>query len=493
MLFNSLHFLIFFPIVLAAFFALPHRFRWILLVAASYYFYMAFKPEYALILLFLTIVDYWAALLMDRTDDERKRKLYLYGSLVSNLGLLFFFKYFNFFNETIATVLNNFNVFYDSPALKVILPIGISFHVFQSLSYTIDVYRRTRPAERHFGVYALYVSFFPQLVAGPIERSTRLLPQFFEEKKFNPTNFVSGARLMLWGFFMKLVIGDNAGVIVNQVYGDPHSYGGLALALATFFFAVQIFADFAGYSYIAIGSARVMGYDLMENFRRPYFSRSIAEFWRRWHISLMTWFKDYVYISMGGSRVSGVKWIRNILVVFLLSGLWHGANWTFVIWGFLNACYIIIGRYTAPARERMASFVGLSKMPRVYAVLQIFITFVLVCVAWIFFRAESIEDGFYILGAILSGMPTIGADLFNYATLKNVILSVGIASTTQLYSLVFALLVMIVVQLMEEWNVFGAFLRCQRAWVRWSAYYAIGALIVFFGFTGEQPFIYFQF
>jgi alginate O-acetyltransferase complex protein AlgI len=351
-LFNSIEFLLFFPVVVAIYFATPQRYRWALLLAASYYFYASWKPEYLLLIIASTLVDYGCGLRMGSIAGKARRKKWLLVSLTSNLGLLFAFKYFNFFNESARAVFDRFNIFYDVPAFDLLLPVGISFYTFQTLSYSIDVYRGRQRPERHLGIFALYVSFFPQLVAGPIERSTHLLPQFFQPHRFEYDRVTSGLRLVLWGFFKKVVVADRLALYVNAVYNDPSAHTGPTILLATYFFAFQIYCDFSGYSDIAIGTARVMGYDLMQNFRRPYFARSISEFWSRWHISLSTWFRDYLYIPLGGNRVPRWRWYVNLFAVFLISGLWHGANWTFVVWGALHGTYLIVGLVTSDARER---------------------------------------------------------------------------------------------------------------------------------------------
>ncbi|MCB0064655.1 MAG: MBOAT family protein, partial [Caldilineaceae bacterium] len=340
MLFNSLQFIIFFPAVVTIYFLLPHRYRWLLLLAASYYFYAAWQIEYTLLIFISTAVDYAMAHLMAQSEKLWHRRAYLGVSLLVNLGLLFGFKYFNFFNESVRATLNLFNIFYNVPAFQVLLPVGISFYTFQTLSYTIDVYRGKLAPERHFGRFALYVAFFPQLVAGPIERATHLLPQFHQPMTFNQTRIASGLRLLLWGMFKKVVIADRLALYVNQVYDHPGDHGALTLLIASYFFAFQIYCDFSGYSDIAIGAARVMGFDLMENFRQPYMARSIAGFWRRWHISLSTWFRDYLYIPLGGNRVARWRWYSNLFLVFLVSGLWHGAAWHFVIWGALHGLLV---------------------------------------------------------------------------------------------------------------------------------------------------------
>ncbi|MEE8405086.1 MAG: MBOAT family O-acyltransferase, partial [candidate division Zixibacteria bacterium] len=358
---------------------------------------MCWKPEYVILIIASTGIDYFAALGMGKHTERKPRRKYLIASLAGNLGLLFSFKYFNFFNESTRSLFDSLNIFYDMPALDVLLPVGISFYTFQTLSYAIDVYRGTRQPERHAGIFAVYVSFFPQLVAGPIERSTRLLPQFHKVQHFEWARVQSGLRLMLWGLFKKIVIADRLAIYVNEVYADPGDFSGGPLILATYFFAFQIYCDFSGYSDIAIGAGRVMGYDLMTNFRQPYLSRSIGDFWKRWHISLSSWFRDYLYFPLGGNRVSRWRWHYNILVVFILSGLWHGANWTFVIWGALHGCYLLLSVWTARIRSNVSGFIGLDRAPRLRSVLQVFVTFHLVLLAWVFFRAESLSEAMLIL------------------------------------------------------------------------------------------------
>ncbi len=344
MQFNSFSFIIFFPVVTTVYFLSLHKYRWLILLIASCVFYMAFIPYFIFVLFTTILIDYYAGIKIEETEGT-KRKLYLIFSIISTCLVLIVFKYFNFFGSNINYIASLFHWNYGVSLLKVILPIGLSFHTFQSLSYVIEVYRKKQKAERHFGIYSLYVMFFPQLVAGPIERPQNLLHQFYEKHKFEYERIVFGLQRMLWGFFKKIVIADNLAIYVNQVYGSPHNFSGSTLLVATFFFSIQIYCDFSGYSEIAIGSAQVMGFKLIENFKNPYFSKSIPEFWSRWHISLSTWFRDYIYIPMGGNRVSTIKWNRNILITFLLSGLWHGANWTFVVWGFLHGSFTVLYRY----------------------------------------------------------------------------------------------------------------------------------------------------
>lgn len=344
MLFNSTQFLIFFPIVTIAYFLIPHRIRYIWLLLASYYFYMCWNPKYALLIATSTVITWLSGLLIDRTNKSTadlknkifKKKLWVGLSFASNLAILFFFKYFDFALRNLNAVLAQFNFELIQPGFDVILPVGISFYTFQALSYTMDVYRGEIYAEKNILKYALFVSFFPQLVAGPIERSKNLLKQFNEEHCFDYDRVKNGLLLMLWGFFMKLVIADRVALLVDQVYNNWEQYAGFEIVVATVFFAVQIYCDFGSYSNIAIGAAQVMGFTLMENFRQPYFATSVADFWRRWHISLTSWFRDYLYIPLGGNRKGQLRKYLNVMIVFVTSGLWHGASWHFVVWGGLK-------------------------------------------------------------------------------------------------------------------------------------------------------------
>jgi alginate O-acetyltransferase complex protein AlgI len=393
MLFNSFEFLLFFPVVTILYFLLPHRWRWLHLLIASCVFYMALIPVYILILVFTIVIDYFAGIYIERSKGTR-RKLFLVYSIVANLGVLAFFKYYDFFIDNVNRLLN-LEESNQLPFLNILLPVGLSFHTFQAMSYTIEVYRGNQKAERHFGIYALYVLFYPQLVAGPIERPQNLLWQFRSHHSFDMTRIYEGLRLMLWGLFKKVVIADRLALYVNSVYSNPEDWPGSNLAVATVFFAIQIYCDFSGYSDMAIGSAKVMGFKLMTNFNRPYFAKNIQEFWKRWHISLSTWFRDYLYIPMGGSRESRLRTYQNIAVVFIISGFWHGANWTFVIWGAIHAVliigYMLYKRYIG----KKDSSGWLANM------LSILLTFFVVCIAWVFFRAENVQDAVLIIRKIL--------------------------------------------------------------------------------------------
>ena len=404
MLFNSVQFLIFFVIVASVYFAIPHKLRTPYLLAASCYFYMAFVPQYILILFFLIIIDYFAGIWIEVAKDQRQKKIYLTLSILSTCAVLFFFKYFNFFNSIFADIAQFFNLNYPVAQWDILLPIGLSFHTFQSLSYVIEVYRGNQKAERHFGTYSLFVMFFPQLVAGPIERAGNLLHQFYERHTFDYARVTGGLKLVLWGLFKKVVIADRLAVYANAVYNNPYDYSGWPLIVATVFFAFQIYCDFSGYSDIAIGVAQVLGFRLMDNFNRPYFSKSVPEFWKRWHISLTSWFKDYLYIPLGGNRVGKPRWYLNLFIVFLLSGFWHGANWTFIVWGALNGFYLLCSIWTSPWRARLVRRTGIDRFPKLHKLVKVTIPFSLICFSWIFFRANNLSEAAYISGHLFSGL-----------------------------------------------------------------------------------------
>lgn len=488
MLFNSLEFLIFFPIVVSIYFALSDRLRRFFLLAVSYYFYMSWKPEYLILIIISTLIDYHAGIQIGKTASGSKRKAYLVLSLCTNLGILFAFKYFNLFNDTAREVFNSLNVFYDIPAFEAILPVGISFYTFQTLSYTIDVYRRHKEPETHLHIFALYVAFFPQLVAGPIERSTRLLPQFHKKHDFDVYRVVSGLQLILWGLFKKVVIADTLAVYVNAVYNSPDTFQGIPVVLATYFFAFQIYCDFSGYSDIAIGCAQIMGYDLMENFRRPYLAQSISEFWKRWHISLSGWFKDYLYIPLGGNRVIKWRWHFNLLVVFLVSGLWHGANWTFVIWGALHGFYLVLSHTTQAIRARVSQCFHLDQVPVVHQYVRMLITFHLVLFSWIFFRANSIPDAFLIMQNMLH---------IDLASLSLSQLGINIApgiGRAEMIIVSLAILFLLFIHMLEEIRKpFRLILADQSTFMRWFVYLVLILAVMNLGMPQEIQFIYFQF
>ncbi len=385
----------FFPVVTILYYVLPFKFRWAFLLVASYYFYMNWEPVYGLLLLFSTAVTFVCARQIDTPAASKKtKKTWITISLVLNFAVLAFFKYFNFLTHSITDLMESLGIGIAIPLSPFLLPVGISFYIFQAVGYTIDVYRKKVEAQRHFGKYALFVSYFPQLVAGPIERSQNLLPQFDHHHTFKFVNFWRGLRLMIIGFFMKLVVADRLSIYVDAVYNNSDKHSSYSLILATVFFSFQIYCDFAGYSAIAIGAARMMGYKLMTNFRRPYLSRSIGQFWRRWHISLSTWFKDYLYISLGGNRVSTGRLYLNLLITFTISGLWHGANWTFIVWGALNGCYLVAENF---ARSKNLT----AKPGRLISVVEVAYVFLLINLAWVFFRSATIGQAVSILSEIV--------------------------------------------------------------------------------------------
>lgn len=377
MLFNSFEFLIFFPVVTLLFYLFPAKLRWAILLIASCIFYCYFIPAYLLILLFTILIDYAAGIQIEKTTHK---KFWLTCSIIANIGILAVFKYYNFFVHNINETLHT-----QWPILNIILPIGLSFHTFQALSYTIEVYRGNYKAEKHLGIYALYVLFYPQLVAGPIERPQHVLPQLKSAIRFNPQNLLEGLRLMTWGFFKKLVIADKISLYVAIVYNHPGEYNSWNVMMAIFLFSIQIYCDFSGYTDIARGAARCMGYDLMVNFNRPFFSSNIREFWHRWHISLSTWFRDYVYIPLGGSHGSTLQTITALLVVFLLSGFWHGAGWNFITWGLLHGLFVIIALLFVKKQNKRRTLLG------------IIVTNVLVAYAFVFFRTDSVATAINII------------------------------------------------------------------------------------------------
>ena len=405
MLFNSLHFLLFFIFVTTLYYTIPWKLRWVLLLAASAYFYASFIPVYLLILGVVIVVDYFAGIWIENSSGKR-RLILLILSLIANIGFLSFFKYFDFINNNITAALQLIGQKNEIPPLRVmfpslILPIGLSFHTFQSMSYTIEVYRGNQKAEHHFGIYSLYVLFYPQLVAGPIERPQNVLWQFREKFDFDWENIRIGLTLIAWGMFKKVVIADRLALVTDAAYGDVPNQSASTLLIATFFYCFQIYCDFSGYSDIALGTARVMGFKLMTNFNAPYFAESISEFWSRWHISLSTWFRDYVYIPLGGNRQGQAKLYFNTMVVFLLSGLWHGADWKFIIWGCIHGVYLILARIFKTNTIFRPGNAGKGG-PILVKIFHIIWTFLLVAFAWIFFRAQSVSQAFEIIGKIFS-------------------------------------------------------------------------------------------
>ena len=476
MLFNSLQFLLFFPIVTVIYFLIKgNQVRWLWLLLASCYFYMAFIPAYLLILFVVILIDFSAGILIEKSQGST-REVWLIVSLIANIGLLAVFKYFNFLNSNIAQIFSLLHLNYSIPGLAFILPIGLSFHTFQSMSYTIEVYRGNYPAQKNILLYSLYVMFFPQLVAGPIERPFNIFPQFSIFHKFDANRVAAGLKLMVWGFFKKMVIADRLSMFVDEVFNTPKTHHGWSVIIAVFFFAIQIYCDFSGYTDIAIGAARILGINLMTNFNFPYFSKSVNEFWHRWHISLSTWFRDYLYIPLGGSRVVKWRWYYNLFITFLISGLWHGAAWTFIIWGGLHGLAVIFEVLTKKARLRIKEYIG----AKIYGLSGAVITFCYVSFAWIFFRASSLENAVLILKNMFNKLGdfhlvtnTFGAPYF-----KTCILVIFILAAYDFID--------------SRWKVY-TLLEKKPFVFRMLVYNLLVAGVLFLGIYTKQEFIYFQF
>ncbi len=482
MLFNSIDFAVFLPIVFTIYWLVNRfslRFQNGLLVLASYVFYGWWDYRFLSLIILSTLVDYLLGLKLAKAEKKKERKWLLACSLIVNLGLLGFFKYYNFFLDNFIASFSFLGATISASSLNIILPVGISFYTFQTLSYTIDIYRGKISPTRDLVAFAAFVSFFPQLVAGPIERATNLLPQFFTHRTFDYGKAVDGLRQILWGLFKKIVIADNCAYFVNLIFGSSSEETGSTLFLGAFLFAFQIYADFSGYSDIALGTSRLFGFNLMRNFAFPYFSRDIAEFWRRWHISLSTWFRDYLYIPLGGSRGGLLNKIRNVFAIFIVSGFWHGANWTFIIWGLLNALYFLPVFLLQRNRQNM-EIVAMDRLfPRISEIAQIIVTFFLTTLAWIFFRAESVTQAFEIVSEIFS------MTLFS---IPDILLE------PQLEKTLYFILGMIVLEWLGRKHQY-ALEHLALSWyrpARWSLYLFIAILIALN--TGkEQDFIYFQF
>jgi alginate O-acetyltransferase complex protein AlgI len=477
MLFNSIEFLVFFPLVTFLYFALPQYLRVYLLLAASCAFYMAFIPAYILILFVVILIDYLAGFLIAGTQGANRR-MWLGMSLVANIGLLAAFKYFNFINQNLAALAEFVRWNYPIENLALILPLGLSFHTFQAMSYTIEVYRGRQRPERSLPYYALYVLFYPQLVAGPIERPQNLLHQFREPHTFDYARVTAGLKLMGWGMFKK----------VAAVYAAPERYDGFGLTVATVFFAFQIYCDFSGYSDIALGAAHVMGFKLMNNFKQPYLAQSIGEFWKRWHISLSSWFKDYMYFPMGGNRLGFGRMCFNIFAVFLVSGLWHGANWTFLIWGAMHGTYRLTEVFLENRRISVTHLVGLDRSPRCCRVLNSLWVFVLVSIGWVFFRAANVQEAWYILTHFHTGWSVLA----DGHLLRTQLDMLGLP-LSKLAPALLVLAVLWAVDVLRDRGPLRPRIESQPLYVRWGLYYALLIGILAFGVFGKNQFIYFQF
>jgi len=473
MLFNSLAFVAFFLIVTSLFFILPHRYRWLLLLLSSCYFYMDFIPIYILVLAFTIVVDYYAGILIEGAAPQ-KRKWFLRMSIVANIGILGFFKYFNFFNDNIGFIFKLFHSANPVSDISFMLPIGLSFHTFQAMSYTIEVYRGNQKAEKNFGIYALYVMFYPQLVAGPIERPQNIIHQFYEPKKFDYERVVSGLKIILWGFFKKLVVADRLSIYVNAVFNNPEHHSGKTLFLATIFFWFQVYCDFSGYSDIAIGSAKVMGYNLVENFRRPAFGGSVAGIWNRWHLSLYSWFRDYVYSPLAkNAGRNKAKLLGYIIFVFLLSGLWHGAAWTFIIWGGFSGTSIVVERIYKD-KLKPQKYIPKTLMK----ILGSVIAFLVTAISALFFRANSVSDAFHICGSIF--------------TMKAGVLFKG-SPPINFYYFVLVTIILICVEFSQEYLPHVKLINNKYMAVRFTGYILLLLVMLLIGVFNGSQFIYFQF
>jgi D-alanyl-lipoteichoic acid acyltransferase DltB (MBOAT superfamily) len=507
MVFTSPQFLVFFPIVVGIYFLLPNRFRWFHLLLASYYFYMAWKPIYAVLLFLSTLSFYVAALAVEKFRDRGAlEKLSFFTGIALNLAMLFAFKYYNFFEEQARVLGTGLQL----PALDILLPMGISFYTFQGISYLVDVYRRQLTAERHFGLMLLYKAYFPLLVAGPIERGIHFIPQLrrvllsdnTKRIRFEYDRVVSGLRLMLLGFFKKIVLADNFSLIVQPVYASPDEYSGISALVATVAFAFQIFFDFSAYTDIARGISRILGFEMIENFDRPYSATSVPDFWRRWHISLSSWFRDYLYVPLGGNRVPRWRWFLNLWIVFLLCGFWHGANWTFLIWGALHGFYYFLAHALAPPAQWLVRHSFLARYPGFCRAIQIGFTFTLVCWAWVMFRAENLAQALTIWGNIAhvpfdlaNNMVAVfkdGVNPLKVAGLEWLGRPSGKVSLMPIYMVVLTIGYLVVSHRWRMADDGAAFAACRPA-ARWASYFFALVSILLLGHFGATQFIYFQF
>lgn len=488
MIFNSYQYLVFFMVIFILYFIFSSRYRWVLLLIGSYYFYMSSNPKYVIFILFSTILTYFFALKMEKIGNSSIRKKYLIFCLIVNIFALLFFKYFNFFNINIQLLAEKLNFNWKIPNLKYVMPLGISFYTFQTTGYLIDVYKKKSVAEKSLGKYALFVIFFPLVLAGPIERSTNFLKQLDKKVYFDYERIKDGLLLILWGLFKKIVIADRLAALVNNVFNNVENYRGFPLIIASVFFTFQIYCDFSSYSDIAVGTARVLGYSLIRNFNTPYFSKSIGEFWRRWHISLSTWFRDYLYIPLGGNRVTKQRKYLNLMIVFLISGLWHGANWTFILWGALHGVYQILGSELKNFKDKIIKIFKIDEESYTYRVSQVFITFFLVSFAWIFFRVNSLKDGKYFIKNMLKidfrflldgGIYNLGLDKKDFRL--SILLIIGL----------------IVIEYFNNRNNIKIKLKNEPLITRWTIYYILIFSIIILGFYGGKydasQFIYLQF
>jgi alginate O-acetyltransferase complex protein AlgI len=448
---------------------------------------MRFVPVYILILAGTIIIDYFAGILLE-SPDRKNRKLILGISLMANIGILAVFKYYNFLCQNFNLLLHSLNSGEQLPYLNILLPIGLSFHTFQAMSYTIEVYRGNHKAERHFGIYALYVMFYPQLVAGPIERPQNILYQFYEKHEFDYKRVTDGVKLMVWGLIKKIVVADRLSVVVSHVFDNPDGHTGYSIIIATIFFSFQIYCDFSGYTDIAIGAAKVIGFKLMKNFNNPYNSRSVSEFWSKWHISLSTWFRDYLYIPLGGNRVTVPRWYMNLFIVFLISGLWHGANWTYIVWGALHGVYLIIGLITLKFRQQLIRKLNIAHLKRVFSILEILFTFFLVAFAWVFFRAKDMTTALALIKNSTHDLKITWHQLSQISITDYL----GQTKGDFLLSICSIIILQCLLNLQSKKSLL-TWINNQSTTLRWSIYSTAVFVIIFFVQSSSGQFIYFQF
>ena len=504
MLFNSIQFVFFFIIVTTLYFSVGLKYRWFLLLLASCYFYMAFVPVYILVIMAIVGVDYFAGILIENHTGSRK-KLFFVISLVLNILILVFFKYYNFLNDNISFILNGFGIKDRLPFLNIIIPLGLSFQIFQAMSYLLEIYHGKQKAERNFGFFMLYEMIYPRLIAGPIERPQSLLPQFYETHKFSFNLLASGLQLMAWGFFKKLVIADRLGIMVNNVYDSPSHYTGISFIIATVFYSFQVYLDFSGYTDIALGAAEVLGFKLSSNFNRPYLSKSIAEFWQRWHMTLSNWLRDYLYLPIAystsrklkeekyyGIRVDYIIYIYATLITFLVCGLWHGSSWNFVIWGGLHGLFLIVAIISSKPKSRMYKKLGVNKKSWSFNAFQTMVTFALVTFAWIFFRAGTFGDAIYIIKNMFTGIPLNISEMVHNPWMVRYIVALD-----QPRNFVFSLILLpgyfLIEAKQKSWDI-RDMLRQVPVVKRYMIYYVFIMIFILFGvFESSRQFIYFQF
>lgn len=470
------------------YFIVPHRYRWIWLLASSYFFYMSYNPKYAVLLITCTLITYTGGILISKSRKTQTKKLFVFLSISINIGILFMFKYYNFFDQIFKKIFLIFGISLNIPSFDFLLPVGISFYTFQSISYIVDVYRADVEVQKNFGKYALFISFFPQILSGPIQKSKNFMHQFDEKHYFDYNRVKNGLLLMLWGYFQKMMAADRLGDFVNTVYNHPSNYKGFEIVIATIMFAFQLYFDFSSYSDIALGASEVMGFKLSKNFERPYFAKSISEFWRRWHMSLTSWLTDYVYFPLGGSRYGKIKSYRNILIVFLVSGIWHGVGTTFIIWGLLHGIYSIFEKALKPKLAEITEKLRINTNSFNYRLVQIVVNFVLVDFAWLFFRANCLKDS----AILIKNSFYFNPEIFTNGSIYNL----GLDQINFFIALASSIFILCVNFIQRKYNIRDK-LSKQNINMRWSLYVASVIIILVFGIYGDeynvQKFIYSQF